>query len=155
MLKTSRRGQLIGKSIALIFVTVVIAVFLIAFYMLARGFTSPSQKSIEDLAQSSSQNMAISSLKAYLQTPVDISYNGKDIPVQMIDLIRITDMNNSYSPILQKTTHDIFDRAYGDKYGIDIRGKNILMVFPPNARTYSSCERIPFKDGVEVTLCLK
>ena len=154
MVQISKKGQILGESLSLTLITVLAIILMIVFFVTIKAVSSPGAKSIEELKQFTAQNAAMSSLKAYLATPVRINYNNQNITLEMAELIRLADIDSSYIGILQNNTHNIFDRVYGEKYSIDLSGKNSLMVFPPYASGYTSCEKIMLQN-IGVTLCLK
>ncbi len=148
--KMSRRGQLMGESLALFAVTVLAAIILIAFFLIIKSVESPQTS--EKLNQLYKQDSAFLSLKAYINAPVEIVQNGENITMKMGDLIELASSNQSYKEIFQKRTHDILDRAFGAGYSIDVTG---LIVFPPAASTYAACDSIKLPNDISETLCLK
>ena len=145
-MKISKKGQIIGESMALFSTTVLLILFFVAFFILIKSL-SVNNKDTAAADSFALKYAAENSLVSYLNTPVKLNNEN----MSMTDLIELARVDSSYKELLQTSTHEILDRALGDKYSIDIKG---LMVFPPRSSA-AVCRKIPLPNNMGVTLCLK
>jgi len=107
----NKKGALIGPINSLIVTTIVVALILIVAFLLISFIGTPSADvTYNSLAKSS----AMTSMKAYLETPVKAPIDGKAADMRMIELIRLAHVNQSYMPLLQSETDAIFAKAFPD-----------------------------------------
>lgn len=117
--KMGKRGEAVTATyIMLIFTTVVVGIVLIAVYFLIGIFGQPHA---DVPAEASLKVQALTSLKAYLSTPVKLDLgNGKTQYVTMADLLGLAKTSEGYRGKAYNETREIFDGVYGDKYGIEV-----------------------------------
>jgi uncharacterized protein (UPF0333 family) len=108
-MKMSNKGQL-GDTTILIVSTIVIALMLVVFFFLIKSVTIGKSANEADVASLQEQNIA--SLRAYLDTKVNI----QEQEMRMADLIRIASVNPNYENEAIAQTENIFNRVYS-KWG--------------------------------------
>jgi len=110
-----KKGALLGPVNVLIGTTILIGILLIATFLIISIFAASPQKT--DATKDGSMNfMSMQSMKAYLETRVNVSVNGKGIEMQMSDLIMLVNIDRSYKEALEKSTASIFDKVYPQRY---------------------------------------
>ena len=112
MFKENKKAQ-IGETMTLGVATLIIIFLIIAFFLISILIAGGTSKNIDSGSITmSSKEEAITSLLAYLQTPVNITIDEKEQNISMADLIRLASLNKSYKKILQEKSKDILDPIY-------------------------------------------
>mgnify|MGYP001371796932 CR=1 FL=1 len=164
MFDHNKKGQLLGPNIALIAATIAVVIILIISFVLVRLIASPADDSQKAVLL---QSQAITSLGAYLQTPINVSIDGKSQMMEMSNFIRLAKLNETYRGQLETITQEIFGKVYGENYGLEIPGVikiyNKRPILNTAASTYSASitpdylasARIPLPADIAVTLFLR
>jgi len=166
MFKENKKAQ-IGEAMTLGLATLIIILLIIAFFLISILIAGVTSKNIESGSITmSSKEEAITSLLAYLQTPISISVDEKEQNMSIADLIRLwaKDKNSQklYKEKLKEETSNIFDAVYAC-YELRIPYYEMLTpYFAPNSKAEESgCFSVGknpplvFKDYAEVTLPLQ
>lgn len=133
MFKENKKAQ-VGTTMTLGLATLIIIFLIIAFVIISTFIAGGISRGIktESIAMSSKEE-AITSLIAYLQTPVNISINEKEQEIIIADLIRLATVNRSYEKVLQEKSKEILDLVYKGKYALHALPLEIVSVIgrPP------------------------
>lgn len=142
-----KKGALLGPVNALTGATILIAIILFATLLIILIFSASPQKA--DVTRDGSMNFrSMQSMKAYLETPVNVSVNGKETEMQMSDLIMLVNIDGSYKGALEKSTAGIFDKVYPQKYYVQFLKIAPNGVLNPIAIVWSSPGIV--KEAVEI-----
>ena len=131
----NKKGALIGPINSLIVTTIVVALILIVSFLLISFIGTPSVDVTNFALAKSSADI---SMKAYLETPVKVPIDGKAVDMKMIELIRLADINLSYRQSLESNTAEILDKAYPQRYYLQVLHINSSTYLVPVAFVESS-----------------
>ncbi len=106
----NKKAQLLGTGTNLFITTAVIILLILIFYLWINILGKPVTA---DLEKSSIETQALTSLRAYLETPVNVNVNGRMQEMPIADLIRLAEKDSSHIQALDERTRDIFDAVYG------------------------------------------
>ena len=151
MFKENKKAQ-VGTTMTLGLATLIIIFLIIVFVLLSTLIARGISKGIKtESITMSGKEESLTSLFAYLQTPVSISIDEKEQNISMADLIRLASLNRSYEKILQEKSKEILDPLYKGKYALHALPLEIVSVIGRPLFVYML---IPSKKPIQVTFGL-
>jgi len=120
MLK-NKKAQ-IGESLQDIVGLILITLLLIIFFVFSKALWGFSDSDIrEKVSEENLRNQEHYSLYALLQTPSNISYDGKEHTLSIAELIRLSAINQNYKAVLEQEINDslasIYNYGFNDGFG--------------------------------------
>lgn len=147
MFKENKKAQ-VGTTMTLGLATLIIIFLIIAFVIISTFIAGGISRGIKtESITMSSKEEALTSLFAYLQTPVSISIDEKEQEIIIADLIRLATVNRSYEKVLQEKSKEILDPVYKGKYALHALPLEIVSVIGRPSFAYTL---IPSKEPIQV-----
>lgn len=114
--KMNKKGQ-IGESIQDLFGALIIIVLLIVFFVFSRTLWHGSMVNIKKISiEQASHNQEHISLNSWLQSYTTINYESKEQTITIMELVKLSKINSSYSIILEQKAKE----AFGNNYKIEL-----------------------------------